>query len=444
MAEEAERGLAWRKEFKRGGTRVGVTRANQIARKDGLSLETVKRMKSFLRGTKLTNKPRDLKGEKGYPSAGRIAWALWGGDAGQSWAERIVEKENKKLAEPDSSVVSDAVEKGLQNKLEKHREEVGADKRKQTTLAKLKVVYNRGIGAYKTNPSSVRPTVKSAEQWASARVNSFLYALRNLKYRSGKHDTDLLPESHPMRGKDGDKKMSEENQKRFTFQVNVGNVDRENGVLRDVVIIEAGEARGHRMMVSERTLDAAVDLLADDILPAYITHNGAFQDRLLNEIGAFEGFYRDGDKIRAERFETLQSWRKAEPDKYERLFDLAEKMPKTFGISIVFEGALAWETDSGEVPFASLNEKPEDSLFDLPTITPSKIQSADFVDTPAATSALFAENWDKPANDEEAFIMPEDIEQTIEVAASESASAELGATPSRRGCRQRRTKSRSR
>jgi hypothetical protein len=317
MAEEAERGLAWRKEFKRGGTRVGVTRANQIARKDGLSLETVKRMKSFFaRHERATKGGQGFKrGQKGYPSAGRIAWALWGGDAGQSWAERIVEKENKK--------------------------------------------------------------------------------------------------------------MSEENQKRFTFQVNVGNVDRESGVLRDVVIIEAGEARGHRMMVSERTLDAAVGLLADDILPAYITHNGAFQDRLLNEIGAFEGFYRDGDKIRAERFETLQSWRKAEPDKYERLFDLAEKMPKTFGISIVFEGTLAWETDGGEVPFASLNEKPEDSLFDLPTITPSKIQSADFVDTPAATSALFAENWDKPANVEEAFIMPEDIEKPIEVAASESASSEL-------------------
>jgi HK97 family phage major capsid protein len=27
-------------------------------------------------------------GEEGYPSAGRIAWALWGGDAGQSWANR--------------------------------------------------------------------------------------------------------------------------------------------------------------------------------------------------------------------------------------------------------------------------------------------------------------------------------------------------------------------
>ena len=55
-----------------------------------------------------------------------------------------------------------------------------------------------GIGAYKTNPQSVRPSVSSADQWAMARVNSFLFALRNQKYKSGKHDTDLLPEDHDM------------------------------------------------------------------------------------------------------------------------------------------------------------------------------------------------------------------------------------------------------
>lgn len=38
----------------------------------------------------------------------------------------------------------------------------------------LQQVYNRGIGAYKTNPESVRPSVKSKEQWAMGRVYSFL------------------------------------------------------------------------------------------------------------------------------------------------------------------------------------------------------------------------------------------------------------------------------
>ncbi len=38
----------------------------------------------------------------------------------------------------------------------------------------LQEVFDRGIGAYKTNPSSVRPSVKSPEQWAFGRVYSFV------------------------------------------------------------------------------------------------------------------------------------------------------------------------------------------------------------------------------------------------------------------------------
>lgn len=38
----------------------------------------------------------------------------------------------------------------------------------------LQEVYNRGIGAYKTNPESVRPQVKSKEHWAYSRLYSFV------------------------------------------------------------------------------------------------------------------------------------------------------------------------------------------------------------------------------------------------------------------------------
>jgi len=36
----------------------------------------------------------------------------------------------------------------------------------------LEVIFNKGVGAFKTNPASVRPTVKSPEQWAMARIYS--------------------------------------------------------------------------------------------------------------------------------------------------------------------------------------------------------------------------------------------------------------------------------
>ena len=72
-------------------------------------------------------------------------------------------------------------------------------------LRTLKAVFRRGVGAYNTNPSSVRPSVSSADQWAYARCNSFLYALKNGKFRSGKHDIDLLPDGHPMSSKNSKK-----------------------------------------------------------------------------------------------------------------------------------------------------------------------------------------------------------------------------------------------
>ena len=94
--------------------------------------------------------------------------------------------------------VTPAVRTGLKNKLEDHNEKVGDAKTKRTNLRALEAVFRRGVGAYRNNPASVRPSVRSEEQWAYARVNSFLYVLRNGRFRSGKHDTDLLPKGHPM------------------------------------------------------------------------------------------------------------------------------------------------------------------------------------------------------------------------------------------------------
>ena len=47
MANQAQQALDWRKEFKRGGTSVGVARANQLVRRDNLSQRTILRMYSF-------------------------------------------------------------------------------------------------------------------------------------------------------------------------------------------------------------------------------------------------------------------------------------------------------------------------------------------------------------------------------------------------------------
>jgi hypothetical protein len=205
MVSEAKKGIEWRKEFNRGGTRIGATRASQIVAKERLSPSTVKRMFSFFSRHEVDKEAQGFRpGEDGYPSNGRIAWALWGGDAGFSWSRKVaaqIDRERDKFYEDEieEKQLTAAVKKGLQNKVDKHNEKHGDKKGKRVTLRMLGAVFRRGIGAYRTNPQSVRPSVRSEEQWAYARVNAFLYAVRTGRFRGGKFDLDLLPSGHPLK-----------------------------------------------------------------------------------------------------------------------------------------------------------------------------------------------------------------------------------------------------
>ena len=142
---------------------------------------------------------------------GVVAQMKWGviGTLGEqrmkdAMLELIKKLEGKKDDERAFSDLSDEVQQGLRNKVDEHNEEVGDAKTKRTNVRTLATVFERGIGAYKTNPASVRPNVGSPEQWAYARVNSFLFALRNGRFQGGKHDTDLLPLGHPLSTKERD------------------------------------------------------------------------------------------------------------------------------------------------------------------------------------------------------------------------------------------------
>ena len=214
MVAEAIKGLEWRREFNRGGTAVGVARATSIKNKERLSPSTVKRMHSFFSRHEVDKQAEGFDvGEDGYPSAGRIAWALWGGDAGQTWAKKKrdqIEREEEKILAQDNHVpslvyeekaLSAKVKEGLKNKVDEHNEKYGDSPTKRTSLRTLSAVFRRGVGAYNTNPSSVRPSVRSSDQWAYARVNSYLRALRTGRFKSGKHDTDLFPDGHPLKSK---------------------------------------------------------------------------------------------------------------------------------------------------------------------------------------------------------------------------------------------------
>jgi DNA-binding ferritin-like protein len=92
---EAKRALEWRKEHKRGGTPVGVNTARTLADGGQIGIEKVRHIAKYFPRHEVDKKGKGYKpGEDGFPSNGRIAWALWGGDAARRWASAIVEREN--------------------------------------------------------------------------------------------------------------------------------------------------------------------------------------------------------------------------------------------------------------------------------------------------------------------------------------------------------------
>lgn len=105
MKEEAARALKWKEEGFEGGTRIGLTRANQIVNGENLSEETVKRMFSFFSRHEVDKQAEGFEpGEDGYPSPGRVAWGLWGGDAGYSWSKNIVEGLDTESAQENTQI----------------------------------------------------------------------------------------------------------------------------------------------------------------------------------------------------------------------------------------------------------------------------------------------------------------------------------------------------
>ena len=108
VREEAAQGLEWREEFGRGGTEVGVARGRDLSNGRIISPETARRMKAYFLRHEIDKEAEGWNDdENGYPSAGRIAWALWGGDPGFAWVDDIVTRMDSEDAEYEDGIDND-------------------------------------------------------------------------------------------------------------------------------------------------------------------------------------------------------------------------------------------------------------------------------------------------------------------------------------------------
>jgi len=227
----------------RSAARKGLDYYGQGLAGDGLTDKTVREARELARGEMSEDKvirsaawserhAVDLQAPKNsnadddeFPGAGAVAHYLWGinplnpqpaRDFYSRKAEQIKAERADAPAPPKDQItgsdknpvgsakapasgktieLSEAIETGLANKAKEHNDEVGDNPGKRATVGMLRTVFRRGAGAYST---SHRPGV-TRDQWSYARVNAFLYLLRNGRPENAKYigDNDLLPKSHP-------------------------------------------------------------------------------------------------------------------------------------------------------------------------------------------------------------------------------------------------------
>lgn len=124
MKTEAQRYRKWKEEGQKGGTEVAAARASQILSGDELSSDVVIEMNAWFARHEVDKQGQGFKvGTEGYPSPGRVAWAAWGGDSGQSWSnmkstaiknaeDRTMDDATEDRAEPNGLKTGDFVEWG--------------------------------------------------------------------------------------------------------------------------------------------------------------------------------------------------------------------------------------------------------------------------------------------------------------------------------------------
>jgi len=95
--------------------------------------------------------------------------------------------------------VSAQDEKTLADKVAEFNKKESNTKNGKAGLGALKSVFQRGLGAYNTSRSPSVARAGGARQWALARVNAYLYLLKNGRpqNRAYTQDNDLLPKGHP-------------------------------------------------------------------------------------------------------------------------------------------------------------------------------------------------------------------------------------------------------
>ena len=182
-----------------------------------------------------------------------------------------------------------------------------------------------------------------------------------------------------------------------TYHQAPSKIDREKGIIKDVVLIRTGEAKGHGFEIDDEFIDKVVKLGNEHTpgVKARFGHPNICATALGTYLGRFKNLRKapfspsGGDARRAEGAEGAgviadlyldkTAIKSPKGDLYTYVLDMAENNPDMFGTSIAFK--------HGKFKEETFEENGKTKSKRIATI--ELLRAADIVDEPAATDGLF-------------------------------------------------------
>lgn len=175
----------------------------------------------------------------------------------------------------------------------------------------------------------------------------------------------------------------------FTNFLSNVTVDRDNGILRGIRVIEAGEAKGHNVLIDDISLSAIASLGSRGKVKSRFGHPGMSGTALGTYLGTVENIRLNNGLVVGDlHLDKNVASTSPSGDLYTYILNLAESAPSQAGASIVCEADLSWKGSDG-VEY-TYEAKPTELAYDKPFLRPVSLDAVDLVDEPAATSGMFS------------------------------------------------------
>lgn len=205
--------------------------------------------------------------------------------------------------------------------------------------------------------------------------------------------------------------------------ISQAKIDRQAMLIRDTVAMQIGEARGHGMWADAKTLHmmAALGNSASFGIKGRMGHPGMSDNAFAKEVMRAKNFRVVGDKLLHDV--SFYEFAKKSPaysqDPVNYIFDRAEQNPESFGESVVVWVEEYWvRADGSEV--LGTAERPEDAIYEFPSMRPKEFYYVDFVTDGALTpNGLFSAEGDfwrelfqgtSSEHTEKAFLLLSDVQ----------------------------------